>query len=301
MNEYLANSGSLQETPVKRLNAMNFPALQLYLEHGIDLASEPLEIGICAQHNNGGLKGNIWWESDLKHLFPVGEVNGSHGVHRPGGSALNSGQVGSYRAAQYISRKYNTKPPDKSGFLSGVMKETESLLQFASHILSRDTILNKKILSEIRERMSENGSIIRDGLKIKQAVKEADLLFKNFRELAGAATVKELAGCFRIYDNCLTHMIYLDAIKTYIEKGGRSRGSYLVVDREKDKTSWLNAPGWKLDLCLYDREVESKILEVGFRDGNLQYNLVNTREIPVQNLWFEKVWKDYMEDKFIDG
>lgn len=302
VHEYLANSGSLQDTPVKRLNAMNSPAVQLYLEHGIDLASEPLETGICAQHNNGGLKGNIWWESDLKHLFPVGEVNGSHGVCRPGGSALNSGQVGSYRAAQYISRKYNMKAPDKDEFLTGVSKDTESWLQFASHLLSRNKPnQNMKILSEIRERMSENGSIIRDRLKIKQAVKEAELLLKNFRELAGAETVRELAGCFRIYDNSLAHLIYLDAIKTYIEKGGRSRGSYLIVDGEKDKTSWLNAAGWKLDLCCYDREVERNILEVALRDGNLHYDLIKIREIPVQNLWFEKVWKDYLEDNFIDG
>ena len=42
----------------------------------------------CAQHNNGGLAGNHWWESlNVRHLFPVGEVNGSHGVYRPGGSA----------------------------------------------------------------------------------------------------------------------------------------------------------------------------------------------------------------------
>ena len=94
---------------------MNSPAIQLYRDHGIDLASESLEIGICAQHNNGGLKGNIWWESDLKHPFPVGEVNGSHGVTRPGGSALNSGQVGSYRAALFISRKYQSPPQERKG------------------------------------------------------------------------------------------------------------------------------------------------------------------------------------------
>ncbi len=105
---YLAKSGALLDTPIERLSAMNAPAVDLYREHSIDLATQPLEIGICAQHNNGGLKGNIWWESDLRHLFPVGEVNGSHGVYRPGGAALNSGQVGSYRAAQFISRRYNT-------------------------------------------------------------------------------------------------------------------------------------------------------------------------------------------------
>ena len=46
----------------------------------------------------------------LKHFFPVGEVNGSHGVYRPGGSALNSGQVGSMRAAAYIAHCYQEKP-----------------------------------------------------------------------------------------------------------------------------------------------------------------------------------------------
>ena len=90
-------------SPIERLHSLNAPAIALYKEHGIDLEKEHLQIAVCAQHNNGGLKANIWWESDLTHLFPVGEVNGSHGVYRPGGSALNSGQVGSYRAAQYIS------------------------------------------------------------------------------------------------------------------------------------------------------------------------------------------------------
>ncbi|MFH1269069.1 MAG: FAD-binding protein, partial [Planctomycetota bacterium] len=105
--EYLAKSNALQDTPIERLRQMNPGAIDHYREHGIDIAAEPLEIAVCAQHNNGGLAGNHWWEStNLKHLFPVGEVNGSHGVYRPGGSALNSGQVGSLRAAEFIANRY---------------------------------------------------------------------------------------------------------------------------------------------------------------------------------------------------
>lgn len=33
----------------------------------------------------------------------MGEAAASHGVYRPGGTALNAGQVGSTRAAQYIA------------------------------------------------------------------------------------------------------------------------------------------------------------------------------------------------------
>ena len=89
--DYLRAGNVQGETPLDRLKKLNPPALQLYLDHGIDLSREPLEIAVCAQHNNGGLAADIWWEStNLRHLFPVGEVNGTHGIYRPGGSALNS-------------------------------------------------------------------------------------------------------------------------------------------------------------------------------------------------------------------
>ena len=86
---------------------MNPGAIELYADHGIDLAAEPLEIAVCAQHNNGGLAGNLWWEStNIKHLFPVGEVNGSHGVTGPAARRLNAGQVGAFRAAEFIAQRY---------------------------------------------------------------------------------------------------------------------------------------------------------------------------------------------------
>ena len=90
--KYLENSSALFGTPKQRLEKMNRPAIEIYMSNGIDLRKEYLEIDVCAQHNNGGLIGNIWWESNIKHFFPVGEVNGTFGVYRPGGSALNSTQ-----------------------------------------------------------------------------------------------------------------------------------------------------------------------------------------------------------------
>ena len=296
---YLAKSGALLDTPIERLSAMNAPAVDLYREHSIDLATQPLEIGICAQHNNGGLKGNIWWESDLRHLFPVGEVNGSHGVYRPGGAALNSGQVGSYRAAQFISRRYNTPPCTQKEFLTLAQEETENLIRLASRFLAQGrSQTNKKITGEIRKRMTGYASIIRSGIQIEKAVEEAHSNLNNCHEL-GASTVKELAGCFRIYDNCLAHSIYLEAIKTYIENGGRSRGSFLVVDNGKFTTADISSPGAEISRCRYDRDVERDILEVRYHNGKFIHNLVKVREIPDQDLWFEKVWKDYLEDNFM--
>ena len=101
---YLRRAGACFGTPIDRLMVMNRPAAEFYLEHGIDLSLNPLEIALCAQHNNGGLSVDGWWQTNIKGLFAVGEAAGTHGVYRPGGSALNAGQVGSARAARYISR-----------------------------------------------------------------------------------------------------------------------------------------------------------------------------------------------------
>ncbi|MBR1836765.1 MAG: FAD-binding protein, partial [Kiritimatiellae bacterium] len=101
---YLEKSGALAGPPIARLLHMNPGAAALYREHGTDLAAAPLEIALCAQHNNGGLAADCWWQSEnVAHLWPVGEVNGSHGVRRPGGSALNAAQVGAFRAAAAIA------------------------------------------------------------------------------------------------------------------------------------------------------------------------------------------------------
>ncbi len=70
--EYLKNAGADFGTPAQRLRLMNEPAYQLYLGKGVDLLTQPLEIAVCAQHNNGGLEIDCWWQSNIKGFFPCG-------------------------------------------------------------------------------------------------------------------------------------------------------------------------------------------------------------------------------------
>ena len=302
VRHYLFSSGSMQVTPIDRLISMNSPAVELYRRNHIDLASEPLEIGVCAQHNNGGLKGNIWWESDLRHLFPVGEVNGSHGVYRPGGSALNSGQVGNKRAAEFIFRKYDLPVPAMSEFLAASADDLALVLDLAdSWLSSGEKPLNKKVLKEIRQRMSGAGSIIRNRKKVSAAVSKASSLLACIKGKIGASSTRELAGYFKIADACITHLIWLEAIKSYIKKNGRSRGSYIITNNEKPVIPDLSSPVLDIELCKYDREVEKDIQEVSFSNGKILISGVKVREIPYQNLWFEKVWKDYLEDNYLES
>ncbi|MBQ2463086.1 MAG: FAD-binding protein, partial [Clostridia bacterium] len=151
--EYLSNSEALFGTPFDRLAKMNPRAIDLYRSHGIDLESERLEIAVCAQHNNGGLAADAHWESHVKGLYPVGEVCGSHGIYRPGGSALNAGQVGALRAAQAIRAALEKETP---------VPLSEEALHLAQELLDQLRSLKKgesniaRILKRIQARMSLN-------------------------------------------------------------------------------------------------------------------------------------------------
>lgn len=103
--EYLASSDSVKNTPIERLRALNPKAIEFYLDNGIDLEKSSLGIAVCAQHMNGGVDVDTDWQTSVRSLFAVGEVAGTFGVYRPGGSALNSTQVGGLRIAEYIARK----------------------------------------------------------------------------------------------------------------------------------------------------------------------------------------------------
>lgn len=102
---YLVNCGADQALPIDRLRAINAPAIELYRSHGIDLAQELLEVRVCAQHHNGGIAVDADWQTCVPGLYACGEAAGTFGRYRPGGTALNSTQVGSMRAAEHIARR----------------------------------------------------------------------------------------------------------------------------------------------------------------------------------------------------
>lgn len=101
---YLQSAGACGNTPFERLNKLNPQAVDFFKKKGADLSKEPLEIAVCAQHINGGADVDLHWQTSVENLFAVGETAGTFGIYRPGGSALNSTQVGALRAAEYIAK-----------------------------------------------------------------------------------------------------------------------------------------------------------------------------------------------------
>ena len=183
---YLSKADATFGTPIQRLQKMNAPAIALYGDKGVDLTKDYLEIALCAQHCNGGVAVDLWWQSSVRGLFAVGECAGTHGMTRPGGSALNAGQVGALRAAQYIARHPNGQA------------DPQTVLR-----LSREQIPSGKpqprAVAEAARRMSDLAGAVREPAKLK------DLLQLTLKELPQATDV-------RLQDVLLTQAAVLTAM-----------------------------------------------------------------------------------------
>lgn len=297
--QYLKRSNALFGRPIDRLAHMNQPAIELYKAHGIDLSREYLEIAVCAQHNNGGLCGNLWWESNLQHFFPVGEVNGTHGVYRPGGSALNSGQVGSLRAAQFIAARYREEPLSIEDFFHQAKNQIEKKLElgrrFLAHCGSESNVT--QIRRQIGERMTRAGAFIRSLQAAQEAAEEARQALSALPQITRLASVRDLPAAFQNWDLLIAQYVYLSAIVDYIKSGGNSRGSYLVYNPEGELP--LNNLPEFFRFTLDDGHLTSYVQEVSYRDGECNFEWRRVRPLPAGDHWFETVWNAYRRGNVI--
>jgi len=292
---YLAQSGSLQSTPIERLAHMNQPAIDLYKNNGIDLTSEMLEIAVCAQHNNGGLAVNCWWETNVPHLFAVGEAAGSHGVYRPGGSALNAGQAGSTRAAMYIARRYKDEPMPEYDFENLATSKIADKLAYARKLFANtqgDT--PQEIRFALGKRMSEYAAHIRPVKGVCKVKEEAEEQLRHLSETTKLSSPEDLIAAFENVDLLIAQYVYTSAIEDYIAMGGGSRGSYIIPDG--------NGTCYVPDMFNFtpDNGKSSSIIqEVRYTPQGCYFSWDKVRPIPQNNDPFENVWKAYRDDNII--
>ncbi|MCL2000011.1 MAG: FAD-binding protein [Planctomycetes bacterium] len=293
VHSYLVNSGALLETPIARLAKMNPAAIELYMSHGIDLAAERLEIAVSAQHNNGGLAADKWWQSNIRHLFPIGEVNGSHGVYRPGGSALNSGQVGGMRAARYILAKCGGEPPAAEEVLAKCGEQLTQAVAFGENALARaeDGVDISEERRAIQQRMSCHGAHIRSAEGVNRALGEAKRQLVKIETGLGIGNPHLLRELHQLRDLAVCHFVYLFAIKNYIEQGGVSRGSYLIQDASGEKPDALLPETFRYRVG--GGGPAALIQEMVYLNGACQVSGRPVRPLPAPDDWFETVWQRY--------
>jgi succinate dehydrogenase/fumarate reductase flavoprotein subunit len=281
--EYLESNAATQATPIERLAHMNPLAIDIYREHDIDLHTQPLEIDVCAQHQNGGFVVDHWWESTIPHTFIIGEMAGTHGIKRPGGSALNSGQVGALRTAQRIAEVYGGELPAESSFNTNVVMQLRNTLAARMDAPS-DAAEVHDALETIQVRSSRSAAHLRSADRTALALAEARLMAETPLTVAKA---EELALSIQVDHMRVTQIALLEALQDYLKRGGGSRGSYMILDEKGVDT------GTPYRFLPENEELQNSILEIALTDvDSLAFSSTTTmpRPLPETDEPFEIMW-----------
>jgi len=279
---YLENSDALIPLPIERLRKMNPGAISLYMDHGIDITREPLKVAVCAQHNNGGIRIDSDWQTTVRGLYAAGEAAGSLGVFRPGGSALNSCQVGSLRAAEHIAFKSkNTHSENFDKIAEAAAERTDALL--------RATYAEKSTLAEMNDRystrMSQYFAFLRD---IPTMERECALVEGDIASFTQDNKWHNVSEIYQIFKNLDIVRMSEAVSKTilYTAKSFGSRGSGFVL-----------SGGEFMDRAPVPENADGRGMVVKLiKNEEIFIECIPVRPIPCnRDLWFERVWGKYRE------
>ncbi|WP_370228276.1 FAD-binding protein [Cognatishimia sp.] len=229
VHQYLKDANADQDLPIDRLKHMNPLAIELYRRYKVDIAKEPLEFAVNNQHMNGGIAVDIWGRTNIAGIYAIGEAAGTHGVTRPGGSALNAGQVFGTRVAEQIGAIGNT-PIDAANSLAPFERATSELL---ASLKTEGGLDAKDVRKAVQARMSDFAGILCTAAEVKQALQDAQALVQQV-DAQGIAISRasEAARAVQWRQMALASHAVLTALDAYIAAGGGSRGARAICDRD---------------------------------------------------------------------
>lgn len=231
VKSYLGSAGATQEQPIDRLRHMNPLAIELYRRYKVDIAAAPLEFAVNNQHMNGGIAVDVWGRSTLRGCYAVGEAAGTHGVTRPGGAALNAGQVFGTRVAEHIAA---------SGIAADGAPDVHEPLAAALHGIS--AVLNPKspltvkgVRASIQARMSDRAGPLCTADGVRGALADAHTLNAQIRrDGIASGRAAEAARALQWQHMALASEAVLTALDHFISHGGGSRGARAICDAAGD-------------------------------------------------------------------
>jgi len=277
VKDYILSNDARLEKPIDRLLKMNKKAYDFYIDHGVDLKEEPLEISVCAQHNNGGLYIDNNYQTNIKGFYAAGEVAGSHGIYRPGGSALNAGQVGSKRASENI--RLVNKEFSKSDLEEDARNNIES---FQSLIGEESNVID--LITKYQKEMTSYAAAFRNIKVIEKLIEKRKDTYKNFFNIVRVNDC-QLIKAYEFYDIVVGQLVYLEAMKDYYNHINARIGGSIYFDDEIDFTD--------------DGEFLNEVQVASFKDGKSSFTWEEVRPIPSMNQPFELQWNEYLKIKNI--
>ncbi|MGB7975029.1 MAG: oxidoreductase, partial [Roseiarcus sp.] len=290
---YLGSANALLEEPLDRLRKMNPLSIELYKRYKYDITRDPLEFAVNNQHMNGGLAVDGWGATSLDGCYAIGEAAGTHGVTRPGGAALNAGQVLGTRCAEHAAARRNNLLP--SAPATGLIDEAVGDLL---DVLKADSPLTvKSIRKDVQDRMSDHAGVLCNAADVKQALAAARALNESVRQQGIAYSgAPEALKALQWRQTALLSEAVLTALAFYIERGGGSRGARTICAPTGDRVP-ESCIGLLEDVRFVSERTEDRAEQIHVR---FDAGVFVCEARPVRRLnrgdkpFFERDWPDFL-------
>jgi succinate dehydrogenase/fumarate reductase flavoprotein subunit len=150
---------------------------------GVNISKEKMEVAPTAHYSMGGVKVDLKCQTNVRGLFAIGEVAGQvHGANRLGGNSLLGtvvfGKIAGREAATRVARerKSSTNGRSSTSSILGIRYNEDKRLAYTLFAVKQPL----RILRQVQQVMQENAGIIREGIKLRKAIKKILELGKTF-------------------------------------------------------------------------------------------------------------------------
>ncbi|MEZ5837221.1 MAG: FAD-binding protein [Geminicoccaceae bacterium] len=294
VTRYLAHAGARQAMPIGRLRHMNPLSIELYRRYKVDIAAEPLEFAVNNQHMNGGIAVDVWGRSSLAGCYAIGEAAGTHGVTRPGGAALISGQVFGTRAAEHIAASGCAGDAAKED-IAGIV---ERAVAHVTGLLRSDSPLTPgSVRASVQARMSDSAGMICTPGDVADALAEARALNAEIRAHGIACERPALAAqAIQRQQMAVASQAVLAALDHFIRQGGGSRGARAICDPSGESVPL--AAGGPLEDYRFRRERDAhRDEQIVVRRNDDDFDIATRANRPFDEdarSFFERDWPDWL-------
>ena len=179
---------------------------------------------------NGGLAVDGWGATSLEGCYAGGEAAGTHGVTRPGGAALNAGQVLGTRCAEHAAARHTVRASNAPALIA------EAVVRILDVLKADSPLTVKSIRKDVQDRMSDHSGVLCNAVDVKQALAAARALNERIRQQGIAYSgAPEALKALQWRQTALLSEAVLTALAFYIARGGGSRGARAICSPTGDR------------------------------------------------------------------
>jgi succinate dehydrogenase / fumarate reductase, flavoprotein subunit len=209
---------------------------------GVNISKEKMEVAPTAHYSMGGIKVDLKCQTNVRGLFAIGEVAGQvHGANRLGGNSLLGtvvfGKIAGREAATKVARerKKTTNGRSSTSSILGITYNVDKRLAYTVFAVKQPL----RILRQVQQVMQENAGIIREGIKLRKAIKKILELEKIFY------SKHSVLRSYTDYDNVVntwevkSALVVCKAVLRSALMRQESRGAHYRSDfPERDDSKW---------------------------------------------------------------